>query len=89
MEITSEIARKLPTCPSCGKTKEAGLVVCWDCFKYCPNPFKEYDGDLAEWLKEKGLPSTVQGIKPLIQCNKQEADEWVKQAQLGKVMRIF
>jgi len=31
---TEAEAREATVCPGCGKAKETGLIVCWQCFKY-------------------------------------------------------
>ena len=38
--------RKSETCPGCGKPKQVGCVVCWNCFKYRQDvtPLKYFDG---------------------------------------------
>lgn len=52
--------RNETTCRGCGKPKEIGLIVCWNCFKYRPNPFKYFRNDTPEacrldlWLEEIG-----------------------------------
>ena len=40
-------ARTETVCRGCGGEKEAGLIVCWPCFKYREDvvPFKYFDGD--------------------------------------------
>ena len=50
-------ARALPTCPGCGKPKQLGCIVCWDCFKYRSDitPLKYYDGSLVDWLNEYNI----------------------------------
>ena len=49
--------RALQTCPGCGKAKQAGCVVCWDCFKYRTDitPLKYFDGSLADWLNKYNI----------------------------------
>ena len=42
------------TCVGCGAVKDAGLVVCWQCFKYhAPEPgvscLKYFNGSTEEW----------------------------------------
>jgi len=49
--ITEDDARALDFCPGCKKDKDNSLVVCWGCFKGGANPFKYFNGSLAEWLK--------------------------------------
>ena len=49
--ITEPEARDLLYCLGCGKSKDKGLVVCWDCFKYRQLPFKYHTGTLSEWLQ--------------------------------------
>lgn len=44
-------ARQLDVCPGCGEPKQVGCIVCWNCFKYVPNPFKYANMSLTEWLK--------------------------------------
>jgi len=51
-KLTEEEARQMNTCPACGKEKEKGLIVCWDCFKYRINAFKYSKLDLSDWLEE-------------------------------------
>jgi hypothetical protein len=51
-------AREAPYCQACGCRKEpsgpAGLLVCWECFKYrqdiTPLKYTE-DGDFLRWLQ--------------------------------------
>jgi hypothetical protein len=43
--------REKTTCIACGEDKSIGLVVCWDCFKYRKNPYKNTNLELREWLK--------------------------------------
>lgn len=59
MRLTEPIAREQTRCACCGRAKEPGLVVCWNCFKYeTPTgfvPLKESGLDFADWLaKAKG-----------------------------------
>ena len=44
--------RNQTTCAGCGRQKDIGLVVCWDCFKYRQDvtPFKYFDGYIEDWL---------------------------------------
>ncbi len=50
-ETAKEIAcRQSTVCAGCGLGKNIGALVCWDCFKYCNNPFKEFAGSFEEWL---------------------------------------
>jgi hypothetical protein len=44
--------RTKTTCIACGEDKSLGCIVCWNCFKYIDNPFKESQLSLKEWLKE-------------------------------------
>ena len=46
-------ARAETVCRGCGGEKEAGLIVCWPCFKYREDvvPFKYFDGTLSQWLQ--------------------------------------
>ena len=49
--------RSLTTCCGCGKPKDIGLVVCWECFKYRQDitPLK-YDGrSVADWLNANSI----------------------------------
>ena len=52
MENLEEHVRTETICRGCGEAKEAGLIVCWICFKYREDivPFKYFGGTLAEWL---------------------------------------
>lgn len=47
-------ARNELICRGCGDEKETGLVVCWKCFKYRQNPWKDSGLDLKSWLQEVG-----------------------------------
>ena len=49
--MTEEKARESTKCLGCGETKEFGLVVCWDCFKYRNDAFKYSKKSLDNWLK--------------------------------------
>ena len=52
-------ARTLPVCPACGKPKDIGCIVCWNCFKYRKDipVFKYHPScDLNEWLALIGMP---------------------------------
>ena len=49
----TEKARKLDICPGCGEPKQVGCIVCWPCFKYRDNPFKEAGLYLMDWLDTK------------------------------------
>jgi hypothetical protein len=42
-------ARAMTTCPACGESKEAGLVVCWHCFKQRDNSLKASGLEFGEW----------------------------------------
>ena len=46
-------ARTETFCRGCRGEKEAGLIVCWPCFKYRDDivPFKYFDGTFSEWLE--------------------------------------
>jgi len=46
--------RKLHYCVGCGKDKDLGVTVCWECFKYRKNPLKDFDGSVYEWLVDIG-----------------------------------
>jgi len=37
-------------CAGCGKPKDTGLIVCWECFKRGPNPYKYFQGTFEQWL---------------------------------------
>ena len=52
--LPESYARTLSICPGCGKPKQIGCVVCWDCFKYRTDikPLKYFDGSLADWLNK-------------------------------------
>ena len=48
--------RSETTCHGCGKSKESGMLVCWDCFKHVPpvpgiKCLKDHDGDLCSWVR--------------------------------------
>lgn len=45
--------RAMSACAGCKKSKEIGLVVCWDCFKYRDDviPFKYHNGSIESWLE--------------------------------------
>ena len=47
-----ERARTETFCRGCGGTKEAGLVVCWPCYKHRDDvmPYKYFDGTFTQWL---------------------------------------
>ena len=53
MHQLEEQARTEAFCRGCGGEKEAGLIVCWPCFKYRDDivPFKYFDGTFEEWLE--------------------------------------
>ena len=44
-------ARTETTCRGCGKPKETGPIVCWNCWHDEDHGFKYFDGTLEEWLK--------------------------------------
>lgn len=47
-------------CQGCGKAKEEGSLVCWDCFKRHPiDPFKFSELDIDEWMAKYGLKALV------------------------------
>jgi hypothetical protein len=47
--------RDNPICLGGGNTKkEPYIVVCWHCWSRADNPFKYFQGDLADWLKAIG-----------------------------------
>lgn len=50
-----ERARSETFCRGCGGAKEAGLVVCWPCYKHRDDvmPFKYFDGTFTQWLARK------------------------------------
>lgn len=50
--IGEENARKSLYCGGCGESKQMGLVVCWDCFKYDGDrkAYKYFEGTFEEWL---------------------------------------
>lgn len=43
-------ARNMKNCIACGNTKSVGAMVCWDCFKYVPQPLKTWNGSFESWL---------------------------------------
>ena len=45
------ICRSLEKCPICSKDNDG--VMCWQCFKYSHNPYKEYQGTLNNYLIEQ------------------------------------
>lgn len=59
---TKKEYRQLDVCVGCGKPKEPGLLVCWDCFKYREDiwPLKQFvesgKGTFWDWLKT--IPQT-------------------------------
>ncbi len=55
--------RKLNYCAGCGKSKDNGNIVCWDCFKYRVNPLKDFTGSVYEWLIGIGKIDGIIGIK--------------------------
>ncbi len=50
--MTEQEARHTDICPGCGKAKELGQTVCWDCFKHPALPYKTWNGDFESWLEE-------------------------------------
>lgn len=48
--MTEDQARLTRVCPNCGKAKELGMVVCWDCFKYIPGCYKDSPLSFEQWL---------------------------------------
>lgn len=46
--------RDMDTCIVCKQEKSAGLIVCWDCYKYREDmtPFKYYKGTIEDYIKE-------------------------------------
>lgn len=51
--MTEAQARTELTCPNCGEYKDHGLVVCWTCFKYIENNYKNSGLDFEEWLSQQ------------------------------------
>ena len=45
-----KLERQKPVCSGCGKPKDIGCIVCWDCFKRGKHPYKYWEGSWAEWL---------------------------------------
>lgn len=41
----------------CGRIKQVGCVVCWDCFKHRKDitPLKYFEGSIQEWLKQDNI----------------------------------
>lgn len=59
MNILSEsAARRAPACVACGRLKDPGCAVCWDCFKYTDKftPLKYYGGTFEHWLEREVTP---------------------------------
>lgn len=52
-DINEDGEREKTVCIGCGEPKDKGLIVCWSCFKYVDNPFKESSLPLKEWVKER------------------------------------
>ena len=54
LAVSENEARSFVYCPACGKEKDSGLVVCWECFKYSKDftPLKYYQGSFENWLAE-------------------------------------
>lgn len=52
MTTKEKEAREMETCIACGNSKSAGALVCWDCFKYVPQPLKTWNGSFETWLTE-------------------------------------
>ena len=54
--IHETIAREELVCRGCGRPKDVGLVVCWDCFKRHPsgNCLKYAGLSLNAWLRSIG-----------------------------------
>ena len=50
--------RNEEVCRGCGRPKDKGVPVCWDCFKYRKDitPLKYFDGDLSQWLEQVKKP---------------------------------
>ena len=44
--------RKSTLCKGCGKSKSIGLVVCWDCFKYRDDNYKNSGLNITDWLEK-------------------------------------
>lgn len=51
-QVSEAQARELTYCVGCGGDKHKGLAVCWDCFKYSPNPLKYFHGTFEEWQRQ-------------------------------------
>jgi len=52
MEPISEKQARTMTVCVCGKPKDVGCEVCWDCFKRGDLPLKYFDGPFEEWQKK-------------------------------------
>lgn len=48
-------AREMATCIACGNAKSEGALVCWNCFKYVPQPLKYWNGSFESWLTSSNL----------------------------------
>ena len=46
--------RRNTRCIACGKEKDSGIIVCWSCFKYRKDNFKNSDLSLIKWLEKIG-----------------------------------
>jgi hypothetical protein len=51
--MTEQQARNELTCPNCGEEKQKGLVVCWNCFKYTENNYKNSGLSFEEWISQQ------------------------------------
>lgn len=43
--------RNSTICIGCGYSKQSNTLLCWQCYKYCDLPFKDFNGTLEEWLE--------------------------------------
>jgi len=58
METREDHERTQIVCAGCGKPKDLGCIVCWNCFKYCATPFKWAGVPLEKWLAAGGPNGT-------------------------------
>lgn len=63
--VTEKEARKMNTCPGCGKPKIRALIVCTDCFKNRQDaPFRTFTGTFADWQKQIHQPPPAPPVEP-------------------------
>ena len=60
------MARRLTVCPACGKEKQVGCVVCWDCFKRIDNPYKYADMEFEDWIRTIPANETALAMRLII-----------------------